>query len=94
MKQLFDHLENRCIDKNTGTFISLEKAARDVKKGILKLDQLQRQPMQLVKLFNEYKIYGEQLKVSERGCVHLGNLHIMKYTIYRTCYITAVTTVS
>lgn len=63
-RDIFKRLENRCINKKSGTFMSLDQAVNELKSGILKIEHLGLYQLDLEKRFCEYQKYSNHLKVS------------------------------
>lgn len=63
-RDIFKRLENRCINKKSGTFMSLDQAINELKSGIIKIEHLALYQMDLGKTFCEFQTYSNHLKVS------------------------------
>lgn len=63
-REIYARLKNRCVDRNSGTFISLDQAVGRLKAGTLKFEHVGRYPFDLEKLYCNLKTYCSHLKVS------------------------------
>lgn len=61
------NVKNRCIDLNTGSFKSLDQAAKELKLGTLKIEHLELYPFDFQRLLCHFKTYCNGLKVSTRN---------------------------
>lgn len=63
-RDIYARLKNRCIDKNSGGFMSLDEAVERLKSGTLKFQHVGRYPFNSGKLYCDFKTYCGHLKVS------------------------------
>ncbi|KAF0764219.1 adenylate kinase 8-like [Aphis craccivora] len=60
--ELYSRFKNRCLVKNTGAIMSLNRAVDEVKAGTLKFEHLSRYPSNSGKFLCEFKSYCRHLK--------------------------------
>ncbi|XP_022178690.1 adenylate kinase 8-like isoform X3 [Myzus persicae] len=60
--ELYCRFKNRCLVKNTGTIMTLDRALDELKAGTLKFEHLSRYPLNSGKFLCEFKTYCERLK--------------------------------